>query len=196
MGLFLCCITLLLKLSTYIYLKININVITTINNKYLNPLKKIQLDKAYINILLVKDAIYYQYLVKYGLKHRDITTLLAISKVTSSNLGACTITELRKYLSGICHRDCYLHIKLLTDKGYIISPSAHKKSKKSILLTDLGNQLLKKFHRSIYNRVQKLNDQLKLSAKSIREVPQKVINNRAWQRNNNAKLKGLLTIQT
>ncbi len=145
-------------------------------------MKKVQLDVVYINILLANRAVYYQYYKKRGIKHYELTVLLAISKVTSSNLGSTTITELKTYLFGQVANDCYKCIKILTDKGYILSPSAGIKSKKYITLTDSGNQLLKQFHRSLYNRIQKLNDQLKLKAKEVRSIPEKRLKHNAYHR--------------
>ncbi len=145
-------------------------------------MKKVQLDKVYINILLANRATFYQYHKKHDIRQYELTVLLAISKVTSSNLGSTTITELKKYLFGQLASKCYLTIKTLTDKGYILSPSVGKKTKKYITLTDSGHLLLKQFHRSLYYRIQKMNDQLKLHAKDIRSIPEKRVKYNTYMR--------------
>ncbi len=131
-------------------------------------MKKIQLDKTYINIVLSLRAIYYQYFKSHNINDKDIMVLMAISKITSSNMGSCTMTELEMYLSGLAKRDSYKHIRKLKERGYILCPSVGLRTKKYITLTDSGNTLLSQIHRSLYNRISKLNDQLKLRAVNVR----------------------------
>ncbi len=161
-------------------------------------MQHLQLDKGYINVLLVSNHVYYKYWLSHRLHSRHIHILYAISKLTSGNLGACTVTELRGFLTGITKRDCYIHIKLLADKNYISIPSRSVFSKKYITLTLEGQDLIKKIHRSIYNRIAYLNDKMKLKDAYVKPGTKRANTNAYYReyRKKRALLRISNTIQT
>lgn len=150
---------------------------------------RVSLNKTPANTVIVMNHMYNQYWHSHKLKRRDIELLFITEKCTSGNLGQCSITDLRIFLSGGTQWNAYKTVNSLIDRGYVTNAGTQRNGcKKRLTLSPEGTELVRSIYSSITERISYLNDKLKLRAELKRQKLKKGLPGKKSSHNKNPDL--------